>query len=122
MKYVFQFSIILLLSLIGELLSFYIPLPIPASIYGLILMLVLLCTGVLKVHQVKAASVFLIEIMPIMFIPVTVGIMDSYSTLTAILPEILIAVSIGTACVMAVSGIVTQKIMHRAENKRRAEK
>ncbi len=122
MKYVFQFSIIILLSLIGELLSFFVPLPIPASIYGLILMLILLCTGVLKVHHVKAASDFLIEIMPIMFIPVTVGIMDSYKTLTSILPQILISVTIGTACVMAVSGIVTQKIMQKTEKKRRMEK
>lgn len=122
MKYVFQFSIIILLSLIGELLSFFVPLPIPASIYGLILMLILLCTGVLKVHHVKAASDFLIEIMPIMFIPVTVGIIDSYKTLTSILPQILISVTIGTACVMAVSGIVTQKIMQKTEKKRRVKK
>lgn len=122
MKYVFQFSIILLISFIGELLSAFIPLPIPGSIYGLLLMLLLLCTKVIKLHHVKAASDFLIEIMPIMFIPVTVGIMNSYKTLTSILPEILITVILGTSIVMAVTGIVTQAIIRSSEKKRRSGK
>lgn len=119
MKFVLQFSIILLLSFIGELLSSIIPLPIPGSIYGLILMLILLCTGVLKTKHVKAVSDFLIEIMPVMFIPVTVGIMDSFSTLKSLLPEILILSTLGTMIVMAVSGYFTQLIMRKSDKKRR---
>lgn len=118
MKFVFQFSIILSLSFIGELFSRFIPLPIPASIYGLIIMLILLCTKVLKPRHIKEVSDFLIEIMPVMFIPVTVGIMDSYSTLTKLLPEILIITTIGTMTVMAVSGYVTQLIIKTTDKKR----
>lgn len=73
MKYLRQFAIILFVSLLGELLRILIPLPIPASVYGLVLMLVALTTGMLKVHQVKAAADFLIEIMPVMFIPAGLG-------------------------------------------------
>ena len=119
MKFVLQFSIILLLSFIGELLSSIIPLPIPGSIYGLVIMLILLCTGVLKTKHVKAVSDFLIEIMPVMFIPVTVGIMDSFSTLKSLLPEILILSTLGTMIVMAVSGYFTQLIMRKSDKKRR---
>ena len=122
MKFVLQFSIILLLSFIGELLSSIIPLPIPGSIYGLILMLILLCTGALKTKHVKAVSDFLIEIMPVMFIPVTVGIMDSFSTLKSLLPEILILSTLGTMIVMAVSGYFTQLIMRKSDKKRRKMK
>ena len=119
MKLVLQFSIILFLSFIGELLSSIIPLPIPGSIYGLILMLVLLCTKVIKPSHVKVVSDFLIEIMPLMFIPVTVGIIDSFSTLKSMLPVILIVSIPGTAVVMAVSGYITQLTVKRIENKRR---
>ena len=63
MKYLRQFAIILFISLLGELLRVLIPLPIPASVYGLVLMLLALITGVLKVHQVKEASSFLMRIM-----------------------------------------------------------
>ena len=48
MKYVKQFSIILLITFVGELLHYLIPLPIPASVYGLVLMLIALQTGLVK--------------------------------------------------------------------------
>ena len=53
MKILRQFSIILFLSFLGEGLKMLLPLPIPASVYGLMLMLLALCTGILKVEQVK---------------------------------------------------------------------
>ena len=64
MKYIRQFVIILFISFIGEALKYVLPLPIPASIYGLVLMFVLLETKVLKVEAVQDAGKFLIEIMP----------------------------------------------------------
>ena len=63
MKYLKQFTIILFVSFLGELLHLVIPLPIPASVYGLVLMLLALCFGILHLEQVKAAADFLIEIM-----------------------------------------------------------
>ena len=73
MKHVQQFSIILLISVIGELLKTFLPLPVPASVYGLIIMLVALLTGILKLDQVKGAADFLVEIMPVMFVPAGAG-------------------------------------------------
>ena len=64
MKYLKQFGIILFVSLLGELLRMLIPLPIPASVYGLVLMLILLMIGIIKLQQIKEVSAFLIEIMP----------------------------------------------------------
>lgn len=63
MKYIRQFVIILFISFIGEVLKYVLPLPIPASIYGLVLMFILLETKVLKVEAVQDAGKFLIEIM-----------------------------------------------------------
>lgn len=77
MKYLRQFCIILLISFLGELLHILIPLPIPASVYGLVLMLTALCTGILKLTQVRETADFLIEIMPVMFIPAAVGLLES---------------------------------------------
>ena len=39
MRYLKQFTIILTISLLGEVLHYITPLPVPASIYGLLLML-----------------------------------------------------------------------------------
>ena len=109
MKFLRQFMIILLLSFLGEVLKMFIPLPIPASVYGLVLMLVCLMTGVLKTSQVKDAAFFLIEIMPVMFIPAAAGLIDSWKVL---LPILVITVVI-TVFVMVITGKVAQMIAQK---------
>lgn len=78
MKFIKQFSIILIISLIGEALHYFIPLPVPASIYGLLIMLAGLQTKLIPLDSVQEASYFLIDIMPLMFIPAAVGLLDSW--------------------------------------------
>ena len=69
MKYLRQFMIILLFSFLGELLKYVLPFPVPASIYGLVLLFIALETRILPLAAVKDAGKFMIEIMPLMFIP-----------------------------------------------------
>lgn len=117
MLYLRQFCIILFVSFLGELLHVIIPLPIPASVYGLVLMLSALCTGIIKLNQVKETAGFLIEIMPVMFIPAAAGLLDAWPALQAIwIPVILITV-ITTVLVMAVTGRVTQHMIRRKDRK-----
>ena len=116
MKYLRQFAIILFISLLGELLRVLIPLPIPASVYGLVLMLLALITEVLKVHQVKEASSFLIEIMPVMFIPAGVGLLEAWPALRPVWIPIMLITMLTTVIVMVVTGRVAQRIIEK-ENK-----
>ena len=117
MKYLRKFAIILFISLLGELLRILIPLPIPASVYGLVLMLVALTTGILKVHQVKEAADFLIEIMPVMFIPAGVGLLESWPALQPVWVPIVLITLLTTVIVMAVTGQVAQKIIRKEQKK-----
>ena len=113
MKFLRQFMIILLLSFLGEVLKMFIPLPIPASVYGLVLMLGCLMTGVLKTSQVKDAAFFLIEIMPVMFIPAAAGLIDSWGVLRPLIVPIMIITVVITVFVMAVTGRVAQMIAQK---------
>ena len=113
MKFVKQFLWILLISFLGEALRALIPLPIPASVYGLVLMLAALITGVLKVEQVRGAAEFLIEIMPVMFIPAAVGLMTAWDALRPVCVPVLVITAATTVIVMAVTGRVTQAIIRR---------
>lgn len=117
MKLLRQFSIILFLSFLGELLRMLIPLPVPASVYGLLLMLGALGTGILKIHQVREAAGFLIEIMPVMFIPAGVGLLNSWSALQPIWLPVTVITIITTIIVMAVTGQVTQGMIRREKKK-----
>ncbi len=113
MKFVKQFGIILVISLIGELLNYLIPLPIPASIYGLVLMLGCLQLHVIPLSEVKETSAFLIEIMPLMFIPAAVGLITSFDILKAHLIAYLVITVVSTFLVMVVSGHVTQLVIRK---------
>lgn len=120
MKHLFRLSIILLISLIGEILHVIIPLPVPAGIYGMILMFVSLCTGIVRLESVRTVGMFLIEIMPVMFIPAAVGLLDSWDALKSMLLPCCIALVPVTLTVMAVSGRTTQALI-RAQNQKRGE-
>lgn len=114
MKYLKQFLIILAVSLLGEVCKAYLPLPIPASIYGMVFMFVFLLTGVIKLEQVKDAGKFLIEIMPVMFIPAGVGLMSSWSVLQSVLLPVSVITVITIFTVMAATGLVSQLVIKKS--------
>ncbi len=118
MKYVKQFGIILAISFLGEVLKSLIPLPIPASIYGLLLMLAALCLRVIPLESVKETAKFLIEIMPLMFIPAAVGLIESWTAISPIILELLAVTAVSTVLVMAVSGRVTQLVIRLESGKK----
>lgn len=113
MRYIRQFLWILLFSFAGEILKYMIPLPVPASIYGLVLLFLALLTGMLRLESVKEISKFLIEIMPLMFIPAAVGLLESWGALSGIFVQVLAATAVSTVLVMGVSGRVTQALLRR---------
>lgn len=117
LKYVKQFLIILLISFIGEGLNFLIPAPIPASIYAMVILFVCLCTKIIKLEAVKDAGMFLIEIMPLMFIPAGVGLMKSWGVLKPLIIPVAVITVISLIAVMAVSGRVSQRIIKAQEKK-----
>lgn len=121
MKFMRQLGIILFVTCLGEILKYYLPLPVPASIYGLCLMLLLLMTNIVRLEQVKETGIFLIEIMPLMFIVPAVGIVTSWSELRPMIVSAVIITLISTVAVMAVAGRVTQGLLKHKEDKEEKE-
>lgn len=111
MKFLKQFLIIILVSFIGEILKEIIPFPVPASIYGMVIMFACLGTGIIKTEQVAGAGDFLAGIMPVLFIPAAAGLMDSWGILKPVLLPVSVITVVSTIIVMAVSGIVTQIVL-----------
>ena len=117
MKYLKQFFVILGVSLAGEFLGRQIPLPIPGSIYGLVIMFVCLFTGLIKVSDVKETSRFLLDIMPCLFIPAAAGLMEQWGIIKGSLPAYIVIVLVTTVLVMGVSGKITELLMKKGEKK-----
>lgn len=118
MKLLYQFGVILTITFLGEVLHMVLPFPVPASIYGLVLMLLALCTKIVKLEDVKVAGDFLLDIMPPMFIPAAVGLITIWADLQSILIPVLAITAVTTVIVMAVSGRVSQAVIR--SGKRRA--
>ena len=102
---------------LGELLHHFIPLPIPASIYGIVLLFLALETKTLKVSDIKETSSFLIAIMPLMFLPPAVGVIESWNLLRESWFPYVVVTLISTIVVMGVSGRITQGIIRKGGKK-----
>lgn len=110
MKYLKQFGIILLIAFLGEVLNRLIPLPVPASIYGLVILFLCLCCKVIRAEDIREAANFLIEIMQPMFIPAAVGLMVSWEVIRPHLAAYIVITVLSTLLVFLASGRVTQAV------------
>ena len=117
MNYLKQFLIILSISFIGEILKAALPLPVPASIYGMAILFACLATGIIRLEAVRDAGKFLIETMPVMFIPAGVGLMASWNVLQPMLVPVAIITVVVLIAVLAVSGRVSQGIISLGKDK-----
>ena len=121
MKLLYEFGVIMAVTFLGEICHAVLPLPIPASIYGLLLMLFALCTKIIKLEQVKVAGDFLLDIMPPMFIPAGVGLLTAWPDLKPVLTPVLVITVVVTVVVMVVTGRVSQRVIWLTKEKSEEE-
>lgn len=122
MKYVYQIGIISVISFVAEMLYVFLPLPVPASVYGLLILLFLLMTKIIKPEQIEDVADWLLKIMPILFVGPSVGLIKSFDVIKGqILPLIIMCV-ISTIGVMIVTSVVAQAIIRMKNKKRNADK
>lgn len=117
MKYLSQFLIILGFTLAGEALQRLIPLPIPASVYGIALLFAALCLGLVKTEQVKEAGGFLTSILPVLFVSPTVGIVENWDLIRPNLLPICLLLAATTVLTFGFSGRITQAVMKKGGEK-----
>ncbi|MBQ8732248.1 MAG: CidA/LrgA family protein [Oscillospiraceae bacterium] len=122
MKYIKQGGIILGVSFVGEILHFLIPLPIPAGIYGIILMFLCLQTRLIPLAEVETTADFLVEMMPIMFVPAAVGVMEALGLLGSLWLAYLLVTVVSTLLVMLCSGWVTQGLIRLTRKRKEGKK
>lgn len=105
--------IIMFFSFLGELLHGLLPIPVPASIYGLILLFGALWLRMIKEEQIKETADFLVEIMPVLFIPAGVGLMTRWENLKKLMIPLILVITLGTFFTMVVTGKVTDRMLRK---------
>lgn len=113
MKYLRQTLLIFLFTFLGELLHYLIPMPIPASIYGMVLLFSALALKIVPVKAVADVGGFLTSLLPLLFVAPTVSLVDYWSLISDDIIPILSIILLSTVLVFAVSGRVTQWLVSR---------
>ena len=117
MHYLKQFTVIIAISAVSELLAIFIPLPVPASIYGMSLLFLVLMTGVLKLKKVESAANLLLGIMPALFVVSGAGLITSYGQIAENFFS-WVAVNIAsTIVILATTGLLAQGLIRRKQAK-----
>ncbi len=114
MNYIKQIGVIFLFTYGSEALVSVFNIAFPGSILGMLLLFIALKLGLFKVEVVKDAGNFLLSILPIMFVPLGVGIMEYFDVLRDKGLEIAVIITITTVVVMVVTGRIVQGIKKRA--------
>ena len=90
-----------------------LPLPVPASVYGLVLLLAALNFKIVKLDDVKEVGAYLTGIFPLLFVPAAAGVMELWAEMGEMLLPILIAIIPVTVLVMVSAGKTTQALTGR---------
>ena len=115
MKYLKQLMIILFITFVGEMLHVFLPLPVPGSIYGLVILFLCLEFGVIMAESIQETAIWLVEMIPVMFVPAGAGLLKSWGVLRPILWQVSVITVVSTVVVMVVSGWITQGIIRLQE-------
>ena len=113
MKYLHEAVIIAAVTFAAEIIKFFTPLPVPASIYGLILLFVLLKSGVVKLEQIEHVGGLLLELMPLLLVPASVSFLTVLDTIQEVLLPVMIMGFVGTSAVMMITGRTAQALVRR---------
>lgn len=115
MKYLKQFLVILVFAFLGEGCRFLLPYPIPASIYGMILLFLALHLKLVKLEQFQPCAVQLVGWLPVLFVPPMVGLVDCWDRIRPHLVALLAITLVTTAITFACAGLVTQWLSEKEE-------
>ena len=113
MKYLHQAVILAAITFAAEIIKYLLPLPIPVSIYGLVLLFLLLKTGILPLEKIQDVGDLLLELMPLLLVPASVSFVTALDTVQEMLLPVLIMGLVGTLLVMVITGRVAQAVIRR---------
>lgn len=110
MKIIKQFFWIVLFAVIGDVVATLIPLPIPGSVYGLIIFFIALHWKILPMEKVDTVGSWLTSNMAIMFVPAGVGTINYLSNLAENWWQLPLIIVVSTIILIIVIAWVTDRL------------
>jgi holin-like protein len=98
---------------LGAALKEIIPLPIPASMFGLILLFLALYLKIVKLEWVEKGAIWLMAELLLFFVPSAVGIVNYDDILSFQGAEIVLLIAVSTVIVLGMTALVAERITDR---------
>lgn len=111
-QFIRAFFIIYLCLYVGIGISHLLPVTIPGSIIGMLVLFALLASQILPVEWVRPGCSLFIRYMALLFVPISVGVMNDMDILTAQFGPIVVSCLVSTLIVLVTVGVLSQR-MHR---------
>lgn len=121
LKITLQIAFLYVLSLLGGIIVEFLHVPLPGSIIGLIILLLLLHMKIVKKEYVADGAGFLLPILTLLFIPATVGVVNYPELLSWLGVSLLIITIISTIFSLGVTAKFAQKLEQTERHKEEVE-
>ena len=112
MKYIYQFCIIMIFVLLGQMCEHVIPLPIAGSVYGLILLFLSLVLGVVKLHMVEDVANWFQKTMALFFVAPAVAVIDIWADIADIWWILVLLMIAAYLVTMITTGVTADALIH----------
>lgn len=118
-KIIKQIGIIFSVCWISQLIEKFLPFSFPASVIGMLFILVCLLTGFLKIEHIQEKADFLLENMAFFFLPAGVSIMNYFDLLKESWLQIVIICVVSTVVTFAVTAYSVKLVVRMMERRKR---
>ena len=118
MKIIIQIAVIFSICWVSQIIEALLPIAFPASVIGMVLLLVLLLTKVLRVDHIREKSDFLLSNMAFFFIPAGVSVINYFDVLASNLLPLLAVCVVSTVLPFAVTASAVRRPRMRLDRRK----
>lgn len=109
-----QALVIAIIMFISNIIESFMPVPMPASVIGLVLLFIALCTGIVKLGEVEKIGTTLTNNIGFLFVPAGVSVINSLGVLSTSPILIILLIIISTLLLLLCTGFLSQMIITKS--------
>lgn len=99
---------------ISKIIEVVMPIPMPASVIGLVLLFIALCTGIVKLEQVESVGTALTNNISFLFVPAGISVINSLPILSKSPILIILLIIISTIFLLVCTGYASQLLVTKS--------
>lgn len=109
-----QVLVLAIIMLLSNIIESFMPIPMPASVIGLVLLFIALCTGIVKLGEVEKVGTTLTNNIGFLFVPAGISVINSLGVLSQSPILIILLIIISTILLLLCTGFFSQMLITKS--------